>query len=154
MAFPRSGWERARPWVAFVFAGMYGAVLWGTAPTWAGRKEPWDGAFGVYMVALSLGGLFALIAPRRPLAAPAGLVVGQVAWQIASGAGSLWPLSMILLSVLAVPAAVVGGVVWAIDRRRHPPHAMGQCKACGYDRRGLAERPCPECGAGAPAANA
>jgi hypothetical protein len=151
MTHSSSGPAWARPIAAFVAAGVYGAVLWGTAPIWAGAKEPWDGAFGLYMFALTAGGLFAMIAPRRALAAPAGMVVGQVAWQIATGAGSLWPLAMIMLSVLAVPAAGVAGVIWLIDWRSRSRGEPGACAACGYDRKGIGDRECPECGAAAAA---
>ena len=107
-----------RAWAAFAAAGVYGAVLWGTSPVWSGAKEPWDAAMAVYMLLLTLGGLLAAICPRRALVAPAGLVIGQVAWQVSTGAGSLWPLAMMVLSVLAVPAAGVAGIVWFIDWRR------------------------------------
>jgi hypothetical protein len=109
---------RARALIAFAAAAAYGAILWGTSPIWSGKKEPWDSAFGLYMILLTCGGLFAAIAPRRWWAAPAGLVVGQVGYQVATGAGSLWPLAMMLLSVLAVPAAGVALGAWLIDRRR------------------------------------
>ena len=113
---PAAPWTR--PIISFVAAAVYGAALWGSAPIWAGKKEPWDSAFGLYMVALTLGGLMGAMAPRRPWAAPAGLVIGQVAWQIGSGAGSLWPLAMIVLTILALPAAAVATGVWLIDRHR------------------------------------
>jgi hypothetical protein len=42
--------------------------------------------------------------------------------------------------LFTIPAALL----WYVDRRRFGP---GQCKKCGYDRRGLAEgSKCPECG--------
>lgn len=115
------GWacSRSATGLSFIAAAMYGAALWGSAPIWAGKKEPWDTAFGPYLAALTLGGLWGAVSPRRPWAAPAGLVVGQVTWQVCTGAGSLWPLAMILLSILAVPAAGVSTVIWLIDRKRH-----------------------------------
>lgn len=51
-----------------------------------------------------------------------------------------WPLPLLLLA-LGVPVLQSG----VIARRRA---RTGVCRACGYDRRGIAaDRPCPECGA-------
>jgi hypothetical protein len=46
------------------------------------------------------------------------------------------------LIVVAVPT----GVLWSADRRATRREMAGRCPTCGYDRSGLADAKCPECG--------
>lgn len=62
--------------------------------------------------------------------------VGQAAWYVTV---PLWPLTAIL---------AIGCGIWAWRRGRVDPES---CARCGYDRRGLGGRPCPECAAPAKA---
>jgi hypothetical protein len=51
----------------------------------------------------------------------------------------LWPFVLIT----GLPAALL----WSGDHARRRAERLGHCRACGYDRRGLAaQSPCPECG--------
>jgi hypothetical protein len=46
------------------------------------------------------------------------------------------------LTLVATPT----GLLWWADRRATRREMAGHCPACGYDRNGLADAKCPECG--------
>ncbi len=52
---------------------------------------------------------------------------------------------------LAMASIVPTGLLWWIDRKRHPP---GHCPHCGYDLTGNESGVCPECGRAAEASRA
>lgn len=87
----------------------------------------------------------------------AGLKDLQIRWRLTrSNAG--WSFSHMFrtprefefsapLPAFLIPAALVTGVAWHVDRRPTRRARAGRCITCGYDRRGIpSNAPCSECG--------
>jgi hypothetical protein len=49
---------------------------------------------------------------------------------------------------IAIPALVTAALSWRPTLEQLRRERAGHCPGCGYDRRGLGEAPCPECGLG------
>jgi peptidoglycan/LPS O-acetylase OafA/YrhL len=107
--------------VPFVISVVFGAALWFGVSALTGKREAWDAsAYWVlaYPAAILACGLLAYVYPERSWRWPIALFEGQaVAMCIRNGEiGSLLPLGVVLLAVIALPAVVVAKL--ASRRRR------------------------------------
>jgi hypothetical protein len=95
--------------LAHVLSGMAGLALWTMTAVVTGKREPWDAdtywtvSYPLAVIGSVLGFLF----PERAWRWAAVLILMQFVVMIAMGSGlGLWPLSLIVLAVLAAPAAL------------------------------------------------
>jgi hypothetical protein len=104
---------------AYVLAVAAGMGLWFWIALMSGRREAWDSpvfwAVG-YPAAIAVSALLGYFFPRRPWRWALTLFSAQfIAMMIRNGeAGSLWPLGMMLLAVLAVPGMIAAKIASAI----------------------------------------
>ena len=105
---------------AHILAAVAGLLLWGITAAVTAKREPWDTetywtvAYPIAVIAsAALGFLF----PERPWRWAATLMLMQFVVMIAMGSGlGLWPLSLIMLALLAAPG-VLAAVLAARLRR-------------------------------------
>ncbi|GJQ29186.1 MAG: hypothetical protein HBSAPP03_10700 [Phycisphaerae bacterium] len=97
-------------------------------------------------ITIDLGTLIVLwVLTRDTWIAVAGVVALAIAWPIASipSPMNIWCFVGVgTLHAITTPAIIR----WGLHARRaamRPPYV---CPSCGYDRRGVCDRPCPECG--------
>lgn len=168
--FARRSADSLRRW-AFIALGI--ALFWFVL-CFAGLVRPWCIAAGGYGLANGRGGLIIArsnsdIAGSWSKAATWPiwqflpnqsriLIAPEAAWRpaiISPGTMTVTSLTGIVTSTIRaiwIPmwwfVVIFGFVSWmlfrAVARRRHE---LSQCDACGYDRAGLLDKPCPECGA-------
>jgi hypothetical protein len=96
----------------FAVAALAGVTLWIAASVISGRREAWDSAVywtGAYPCAIVLSGLLGFAFPQRPWRWPLTLFLFQfVGMVIRNGElGGLWPLGMVMFSVLSIPGMLV-----------------------------------------------
>lgn len=94
-----------------------GFALW-LVPALARGVEPWDASFGMYCLVMFLGGgaCMVLAVPARAsdiVRWPWYMVLGQIAFMLFQpDRWSLWPLALIALVVLSVPAVAGAALSW------------------------------------------
>jgi peptidoglycan/LPS O-acetylase OafA/YrhL len=101
---------------SLLFAIAAGALLWYATAMMAGRREAWDSPLYwtiAYPVALLLSGLLACLHPRRAWLRALALFEAQMLamWLRNGEIGNLWPLGMLLIAVLALPAMLIATLV-------------------------------------------
>ena len=98
--------------LAYALSGLAGLTLWGVTAAMTGRHEPWDtGSYWTvsYPLAVIASGTLGFLFPERPWRWAAVLMLMQLVVMIAMGSDlGLLPLGLILLAVLAAPAALAG----------------------------------------------
>ena len=98
--------------LAHVLSGMAGLALWAATATVTGKREPWDaGTYWTVSYPLAIFGsaVLGFLFPERAWRWAATLMLMQFVVMIAMGSGlGLWPLGLIVLAVLAAPAAFAG----------------------------------------------
>ena len=98
--------------LAHVLSGMAGLALWAATATVTGKREPWDaGIYWTVSYPLAIFGsaVLGFLFPERAWRWAATLMLMQFVVMIAMGSGlGLWPLGLIVLAVLAAPAAFAG----------------------------------------------
>jgi hypothetical protein len=96
--------------LAHVLSAMAGLALWAVTAEVTGKGEPWDtGIYWTvsYPLAVIGSALLGFLFPQRPWRWAAMLMLMQFVVMIAMGSGlGLWPLGLIVLAVLAAPAAL------------------------------------------------
>ena len=96
--------------LAHVLSGMAGLTLWVATAMVTGKREPWDADIYwtvSYPLAVIGSALLGFLFPQRPWRWAAMLMLMQFVVMIAMGSGlGLWPLGLIVLAVLAAPAAL------------------------------------------------
>jgi hypothetical protein len=117
-------------------AALAGAVLgfglWLVSPYVAGRAEPWDASFPLYLpVMLAGGAVVGGLPPRRAAAFFLGVWLGQVlAIALLPGHGSNWfPVGAVTTAVggaLAVPIYLVASTLHSRRNARRAPSPVGQ----------------------------
>jgi hypothetical protein len=105
-------------WALSLLAGL---ALWTVVAIRGHRIEPWDAAVywsAGYPCAIALSGLLGYFWPDRPWRWAAVLMFSQVIVMLARGAGlSMFPLGLILLAVLSLPAIGVAELAARLARR-------------------------------------
>jgi hypothetical protein len=139
-------------WTAWVLAALlpliWAASLWGTC----------YGSFRAGPNGLQFGGLVG----EGTIGFGLDLKGGLPSSFVATRATPTWPREWLLhaggsngMAGVTVPLwmpwlAAIGASIWFFrdHQREKMRRIIGRCRACGYDRSGLAESaPCPECGA-------
>ena len=96
--------------LAHVLSAMAGLALWAVTAEVTGKREPWDtGIYWTvsYPLAVIGSALLGFLFPQRPWRWAAMVMLMQFVVMIAMGSGlGLWPLGLIVLAVLAAPAAL------------------------------------------------
>jgi hypothetical protein len=109
-----------------------GFGLWLVSPYVAGRAEPWDASFPLYLpVMLAGGALVGTMLPLRGAAFFLGVWLGQVlAIALLPGHGSNWfPVGAVTTAVggaLAVPTYLIASTMRARRDARRGPSPVGQ----------------------------
>ena len=106
-----------------------GIAYWWSCIQITNVKEPWDAAnylFVWYPVSLALSAAGGLIFRRHSWLSGVALTLAQlpVMW-MSTGIGPLWPVGLIFLSFLAIPAvasSILGSRVLAGRGRNEPSH--------------------------------
>ena len=104
---------------AYVLAVVAGMGLWFFIALMTGRREAWDSsafwAIG-YPAAIVVSALLGYFFPTRPWRWALTLFFAQfIAMMIRNGeVGSLWPLGMMLFTLLAVPGMIAAKIASAI----------------------------------------
>jgi len=112
---PASPWRTALP---LAIAAVAGVALWLGASLISGKREAWDAAIywtAAYPLAVILSGLLGFLFPQRPWRWALALFLFQfVGMAIRNGElGGLWPLGLIMFSVLSVPGILLAlGASW------------------------------------------
>jgi hypothetical protein len=98
--------------LAHILSALAGLVLWGITAAVTGKREPWDADIYwtvSYPLAVIGSAVLGFLFPERPWRWAAMLMLMQFVVMIAMGSGlGLWPLGLIVLAVLAAPAALAG----------------------------------------------
>lgn len=98
--------------LAHILAGVAGLALWTITAAVTGKREAWDtDIYWTVSYPLAVIGSAALgfLFPERPWRWAVMLMLMQFVVMIAMGSGlGLWPLGLIVLAVLAAPAAFAG----------------------------------------------
>jgi hypothetical protein len=98
--------------ISALVACALGFSLWKFSVRISGTNEPWDGSILRFCVVVFVGGAVcaAIGAPRNSwdkLYCPAAFVLGEIGYMSTQpDRWSLWPLSLIALTVAAIPAVV------------------------------------------------
>ncbi|MBA4043446.1 MAG: hypothetical protein C0471_03365 [Erythrobacter sp.] len=108
--------------VSLFLAIVLGAALWFAANLTNGVQEPWDGANFLifYAVALLLSGGLGLLAGSWAWKIGAAVILAMLPVMLVSGGGeigALFGLGMILLAVMALPAAAVAELAFRLRHR-------------------------------------
>jgi hypothetical protein len=102
---------RARSsFLAHVLSGVAGLALWAMTAVVTGKREPWDANTYwtvSYPLAIFGSAVLGFLFPQRAWRWAATLMLMQFVVMITMGSGlGLWPLGLIVLAVLATPAAL------------------------------------------------
>ena len=96
--------------LAHVLSGMAGLALWAVTAAVTGKREPWDaGTYWTVSYPLAIFGsaVLGFLFPERAWRWAATLMLMQFVVMVAMGSGlGLLPLGLIVLAVLAAPAAL------------------------------------------------
>jgi hypothetical protein len=107
--------------LAHILAGVAGLALWAITATVTGKREPWDTDIYwtvSYPLAVIGSAVLGFLFPERPWRWAAMLMLMQFVVMIAMGSGlGLWPLGLIVLAVLATPAALASVLAAKLRRR-------------------------------------
>ena len=107
--------------LAHVLSGMAGLMLWTITASMTGKREPWDAnAYWTvsYPLAVTGSAVLGFLFPQRAWRWAVTLMLMQLVVMVAMGSDlGLLPLGLIVLAVLAAPAALAG--VLAARLRRH-----------------------------------
>lgn len=98
-----------------VAAAAAGVLLWVLASVLTSKREPWDASeyWGVvYPLSIAAAAFLAYRHPRRATVLAFAVFAGQFLGMclLAGEVGSLWPLGLVLFSVLALPAVYVAKI--------------------------------------------
>jgi peptidoglycan/LPS O-acetylase OafA/YrhL len=97
--------------LAYGIAIVAGTTLWVATSAVSGKREPWDTSIYwtvAYPVALALAGLLGYVFPERPWRWAVVVIFLQAAVMLLAGSGlGLWPLALILLTILSLPAVAL-----------------------------------------------
>ena len=95
--------------MAHILSALAGLALWGVTAVMTGKREPWDTDVywtAAYPLAVIGSAVLGLLFPQRAWRWAVLLMLMQFVVMIAMGSGlGLWPLGLIVLAVLAMPAA-------------------------------------------------
>jgi hypothetical protein len=98
--------------LAHVLSGMAGLALWAVTAAVTGKREPWDANTYwtvSYPLAIFGSAVLGFLFPERAWLWAATLMLMQFVVMIAMGSGlGLLPLGLIVLAMLAAPAALAG----------------------------------------------
>jgi Na+/citrate or Na+/malate symporter len=99
-----------------------GVALWSAANLIDGVREPWDGAnfLVFYVAALLLSGGFGLLTANRAWMIGSAVVFAMLPVMLVSGGGemgALIGLGVILLAIMALPAAGAAELAFRLRRR-------------------------------------
>jgi len=98
--------------LAYISSALAGLFLWAVMAMASGKREPWDASIYwtvAYPLAVMGAAILGFLFPERPWRWAAVLMLMQFVVMIAMGSDlGLWPLTLILLVVLAAPLAFAG----------------------------------------------
>lgn len=98
--------------LAHILSAMAGLTLWAVTAVVTGKREPWDASLYwtvSYPLAVIGSALLGFLFPERAWRWAAMLMLMQFVVMAAMGSGlGLLPLGLIVLAVLAAPAALAG----------------------------------------------
>ena len=123
--------------VVLILGAALGLALWVVPALLSDESLPWNSQGPVYAVGLLLiGFILGFLGPGQPIAAVAGVFIGQLLVLLTrivatSAMRELWLLSAMLLAGYTVVAAGVGAVLGNALRRRLVPVARGEDRRSG-----------------------
>ncbi len=96
---------KSRPMLTIIIAAVLAAMVWLLSTYFTGHPEPWDGSLSYYLGGLFLAGFIsALASPLPAWGHYVGVVVGQIAYMILSGAGEFIALGAIFSAFYSLVA--------------------------------------------------
>ena len=108
--------------LAHVLSGMTGLTLWAITAAVSGKREPWDaGTYWTvsYPLAMIGSAVLGFLFPERAWRWAVTLMLMQLVVMVAMGSDfGLLPLGLIVLAVLAAPAALAGVLASKLRRSR------------------------------------
>ena len=123
--------------VVLILGAALGLALWVVPALLSDESLPWNSQGPVYAVGLLLiGFILGFLGPGQPIAAVAGVFIGQLLVLLTrivatSAMRELWLLSAMLLAGYTVVAAGVGAVLGNALRRRLVPVPRGEDRRSG-----------------------
>ena len=121
----------------FIVGAALGLALWVVPALLSDESLPWNSQGPVYAVALLIiGFILGFLGPGQPIAAVAGVFIGQLLVLLsrvltASATSELWLVSGMLLAGYTVVAGGIGAVLGNALRRRLVPVARGEDRRSG-----------------------
>jgi hypothetical protein len=121
----------------FIVGAALGLALWVVPALLSDESLPWNSQGPVYAVALLIiGFILGFLGPGQPIAAVAGVFIGQLLVLLsrvvtASATSELWLVSGMLLAGYTVVAGGIGAVLGNALRRRLVPVPRGEDRRSG-----------------------
>ena len=121
----------------FILGAALGLALWVVPALLSDESLPWNSQGPVYAVALLIiGFILGFLGPGQPIAAVAGVFIGQLLVLLsrvvtASATSELWLVSGMLLAGYTVVAGGIGAVLGNALRRRLVPVPRGEDRRSG-----------------------
>ena len=121
----------------FIVGAALGLALWVVPALLSDESLPWNSQGPVYAVGLLLiGFILGFLGPGQPIAAVAGVFIGQLLVLLsrvvtASATSELWLVSGMLLAGYTVVAGGIGAVLGNALRRRLVPVPRGEDRRSG-----------------------
>jgi len=123
--------------VVLILGAALGLALWVVPALLSDESLPWNSQGPVYAVGLLLiGFILGFLGPGQPIAAVAGVFIGQLLVLLsrvvtASATSELWLVSGMLLAGYTVVAGGIGAVLGNALRRRLVPVPRGEDRRSG-----------------------
>ena len=121
----------------FIVGAALGLALWVVPALLSDESLPWNSQGPIYAVALLIiGFILGFLGPGQPIAAVAGVFIGQLLVLLsrvvtASATSELWLVSGMLLAGYTVVAGGIGAVLGNALRRRLVPVPRGEDRRSG-----------------------